>query len=213
MQRRINATKKLVKRAISERSELRSRNTTSDIAEIVESRGDLAKFTIEAYFIVDDELHKRLRSAGRTIQQYARRFAIEVTKLLWQLRPRGCLVVVGAETISPEADVSPDQWTKGKRSIGSQSGECLRWRRCPEPENKEASTPATDEDEKLRHDQCMDKMPDNFEFLNATTPEDDYAIFINENTVDAPKTLGNVANHAKSKNEMHSADAVIYLVG
>ncbi|KAL1414203.1 hypothetical protein MTO96_007679 [Rhipicephalus appendiculatus] len=110
MQRRINATKKLVKRAISERSELRSRNTTSDIAEIVESRGDLAKFTIEAYFIVDDELHKRLRSAGRTIQQYARRFAIEVTKLLWQLRPRGCLVVVGAETISPEDNETFISW-------------------------------------------------------------------------------------------------------
>ncbi|KAL1486620.1 hypothetical protein MTO96_046874 [Rhipicephalus appendiculatus] len=51
------------------------------------------------------------------------------------------------------------------------------------------------------------------EFVMEMTREDDYAVFINENTVDAPKTLGNVANYATSNNEMQRADAVIYLVG
>ncbi|KAL1486619.1 hypothetical protein MTO96_046874 [Rhipicephalus appendiculatus] len=49
--------------------------------------------------------------------------------------------------------------------------------------------------------------------IELKTREDDYAVFINENTVDAPKTLGNVANYATSNNEMQRADAVIYLVG
>ncbi|XP_075726537.1 venom metalloproteinase antarease-like TpachMP_B isoform X2 [Rhipicephalus microplus] len=49
--------------------------------------------------------------------------------------------------------------------------------------------------------------------IEIKTPDDDYAVFTDGNIVDAPKTLRNVANHAKSNIEMQRADAVIYLVG
>ncbi|XP_049511339.1 uncharacterized protein LOC125939876 [Dermacentor silvarum] len=78
--------------------QLRKIQGNQEITEIIQSREDLERFTIEVYFLADSEITNRVKSQGKSIEDYAKEFVKKVNDILRKLQPPGSIILTGIKT-------------------------------------------------------------------------------------------------------------------